>query len=139
MSAVRETDDWDTVARMLRDFNAEFDEPCSPPEVLAPRLAGLSDVRALVVGDPPHGLAVIRFRGSMYDDAPECYLAELWVERGHRANGHGRALMEAVLALARAEGATYLELNTDPEDTVAHRLYESIGLKRTAHYYERDL
>ena len=139
MTRVRETDDWPLVARLLEQFNREFDEPCSPPEVLAPRLAGLPDVRALVVGDPAHGLAVMRLRPSMYDDAPECYLAELWVAPDKRGRGDGRALMEAVLALARAAGATHLELNTDPDDRAAHKLYESVGLKRTAHYYEREL
>lgn len=139
MTPARETRDWGLVARLLEEFNREFGEACPPPEVLAPRLAGLPDVRAIIVGSPPHGLAVMRFRQSLYADAPDCHLAELWVAPDRRGHGEGRDLMDAVIALARSEGASHLELNTDPEDHAAHALYESVGLRRTAHYYERDL
>jgi GNAT superfamily N-acetyltransferase len=47
--------------------------------------------------------------------------------------------MDAVLDLAKKRGADWIELNTDDDDHVAHRLYESKGFARTAHYYEREL
>jgi GNAT superfamily N-acetyltransferase len=139
VSAVRETHDWALVARLLHRFNTEFDEPISPVEVLAQRLAGLPDLRALVIGDPPHGFVALRFRDSMYDDAPECHLAEFYVAPDRRARGEGTALLQAALELARDAGATHIELNTDPDDHAAHHVYERAGFKRTAHYYEREL
>lgn len=44
-----------------------------------------------------------------------------------RGGGIGRALMEAAIELARARGADGLDLNTGETDTVARRLYESMG------------
>lgn len=139
MTGVRETDDWNTVARLLERFNQEFDERCDPPEVLAPRLARLAGCRALVAGDPPHGIVVMRLQDSMYADAPECYINEFWIAPEHRNRGEGGVLLEAALDLARAAGATHAELNTDPDDHAAHHVYERAGFRRTAHYYEREL
>lgn len=137
--AVRETSDWGTVARLLERFNTEFQEPCPPADVLTARLAAAADVRALVVGNPPHGLVVFRLRPSIWSDGLECYLAELYVAPEYRGRGHGRALLDTLLNVVRGEGAAYLELNTDDEDHAAHRLYESVGLRRTANYYELEL
>jgi GNAT superfamily N-acetyltransferase len=127
------------VGQLLFDFNTEYDEPTPPAEVIAEVIAGLDDAVALIVGDPPHGIALLRFRKSIWTEGNECYLAELYVRPPHRGNGDGRALMDAVLDLAKKRGADWIELNTDDDDHVAHRLYESKGFARTAHYYEREL
>jgi GNAT superfamily N-acetyltransferase len=129
------------IARLLHDFNVEYDEPTPPPDVLAARLRRLmgDDIAVLLVGDGPDGLALMRFRPSLWSDGLECYLGELYVVPALRGHGRGRALMEAALALARKRGAHYMELNTDEGDHAAHALYESVGLKPTATYYEREL
>jgi GNAT superfamily N-acetyltransferase len=93
----------------------------------------------LLVGDGPDGLALMRFRPSLWSDGLECYLGELYVVPALRGQGRGRALMDAALAFARERGADHIELNTDEGDHAAHALYESVGLKPTATYYEREL
>lgn len=146
-SGVREADDWAAVGRLLHAFNTEYDEPSPPPEVLAERLPTLADARVLVVGDPPHGLAVLRFRPAIWADAPECYLAELYIAPDHRGRGDGRALLDAAVELARAEGAAWIDLNTSTDDTAARGLYTSAGFSNTEGkpdgasqlYYEREL
>ena len=65
-------------------------------------------------------------------------------QRGH---GLGRALMEAAMDTARAEGATYMDLGTSEDDVAARRLYESLGFSNREgkpdgppnYFYERDL
>ena len=134
--------DADAVARLLHDFNTEFDEPTPGPEKLAARVRHLldaGDTTILLVGEEPEGVAVLRLRPSLWSAGRECYLAELYVVPEHRGHGLGRVLMSAVLEAARAEGADYIDLNTDEGDVAAQALYESLGLKRTAHYYEREL
>jgi hypothetical protein len=64
------------IARLLHDFNVEYDEPTPPPDVLAARLRRLmgDDIAVLLVGDGPDGLALMRFRPSLWSDGLECYL-----------------------------------------------------------------
>lgn len=147
---VAEADDAAAIGRLLHAFNREFDEPTPGPENLATRLTQLIIGRETVVllaGDGPTGLAVLRFRDSIWTPGLECYLAELYVTPGERGRGIGRALMEAAIDLARGCGADYMDLNTAETDRAARRLYESLGFSNregkpdgpVAYYYERAL
>jgi ribosomal protein S18 acetylase RimI-like enzyme len=138
------------VGQLLHDFNSEFDEPTPGPSALADRvrvlLAG-GDTIVLLGGAGPDGLAVLRFRPAIWDDALECYLAELYVMPGRRGEGLGRALMEAAIGVARAQGATHMDLGTGEDDVVARALYESLGFSNREgradgpvnYFYEREL
>jgi ribosomal protein S18 acetylase RimI-like enzyme len=152
MSGVREPSsaaDYDVVGRMLHDFNVEFEDPSPPPQELATRVRELvagGDTRVLVNGDGPDGVAVLRFRRSLWTPGLECYLAELYVVPERRGHGLGRALMEAVLALAASLGADYIELGTEETDVAARSLYESLGFTNRSSadgarslFYEREL
>jgi ribosomal protein S18 acetylase RimI-like enzyme len=143
-------DDARVVARLLHDFNREFDEPTPPVAALAERLTLLlehGDTVVLLAGSAPDGVAVLRFRPALWSDGLECYLAELYVEPGRRGNGLGRALMEAALETARQRGADTMEIGVDEPDLAARSLYESLGFtNRTGgpdgalmYIYERDL
>src|SRR4051794_39689909 len=126
--------DADAVGRLLHDFNREYDEPTPEPAVIAGRVRALMDggeMSVLLAGDGPDGLAVLRFRPSLWTEGLECYLAELYVVPARRGQGLGRALMEAVIAHARERGADYMELNTAETDVAARALYESLGFSRT--------
>ena len=89
-------------------------------------LAG-DDFLVLLGGSEPRGLAVLRFRPSIWTPGLECYLAELYVQPGHRRQGLGLALMDAALDAARAHGADYIEVATSEDDTGARALYERLG------------
>jgi len=143
-------DDAHTIGRLLDAFNREFDEPTPGSDQLARRLAELmraGDCVVLLAGDPPGGLAVLRFRPSIWDPGLESYLAELYVVPERRGRGLGRSLMEAALEAARDRGAGYMELNTAETDVVARKLYESLGFNNRegkpdgplCYYYEREL
>ena len=143
-------EDADAIGRLLHDFNTEYEDPTPGPERLARRtrelLAG-GDTVVLLGGAGPDGLAVLRFRPAIWEEALECYLAELYVAPGRRGQGLGRALMNAAMELARAEGATYMDLGTSEADVAARGLYESLGFSNREgkpdgpinFYYEREL
>jgi GNAT superfamily N-acetyltransferase len=143
--------DAEVVARLLHDFNSEFDEPSPGPRRLAQRVRQLLDAGEITVllggAAEPNGLAVLRFRPSIWTDALECYLAELYVVPERRGHGLGRALMEAAIELAREEGADHMDLGTGEHDVAARRLYESLGFSNREgkpdgplnYFYEREL
>jgi GNAT superfamily N-acetyltransferase len=117
------------IGRLLHDFNTEYHEITPGPDALAERIAQLIDADAVVllVGDGPDGLAVLRFRPSIWTAGLECYVAELYVVPQLRGQGRGRALMEAAIQLARDEGADHMDLGTGHDDVAARALYESLG------------
>jgi ribosomal protein S18 acetylase RimI-like enzyme len=102
----------------------------------------------LLVGSPPVGAALIRFREAVFHDKLDAYLEELYVAPDHRGDGLGRALLEGVLETARELGARRIELGTAKDDVAARHLYESLGFTNqerpgdegtTMFVYERDL
>jgi ribosomal protein S18 acetylase RimI-like enzyme len=150
--AVRRADasDADAIGRLLHDFNTEFDEATPGPRALAERvrvLLAAGDTRILIAGRGPDGVAILRFREAIWTEALECYLAELYVVPERRGHGLGRELMEAAMEVARAEGATHMDLGTGEDDVAARALYESLGFDNRGgrpdgpvnYFYEREL
>jgi len=141
--------DADAIGRLLYAFNREFDEPTPEPPALAERMRQLldgGDTLVLLAGDGPDGLAVLRFRASIWSAGLECYLAELYITPARRGQGLGRELMEAVLRAARERGADTMDIGVDEPDVAARRLYESLGFSNRSdgdgplmYVYEREL
>jgi GNAT superfamily N-acetyltransferase len=139
--------DAEPAARLLHDFNSEFDSPTPGVAVLAPRLDRLlaaAEVTILLGGAGPDGIAVLRLRPSIFEAGPTAYLEELYVAPAMRGRGLGRALLEATMAEARRAGAARIELGTEEGDVAARALYESAGFTNqsdgeTMYFYERDL
>jgi ribosomal protein S18 acetylase RimI-like enzyme len=124
-------------ALLLRDFNAEYDEPSPEPEelsgILRRRIAD-GQATALLGRDESGtalGVAVVRLQPSLWSDAQEAYLAELYVVPAQRGRGFGRELLTAVLDSSRAAGADYAYLITSEDDHAAQRAYEAAGFRRT--------
>ena len=144
--------DADSVARLLHEFQAEFDEPSPGVEALSDRYADLirnRDMTVLLAGDGPDGFAQLRYRPWVYSAGPNAhsYLEELYVVPSLRGQGIGRALLETAMETARSEGATHMELGTSENDTAARGLYESAGFTNREGnpdgpvmlFYEREL
>ena len=133
---------------LLHDFNTEYDDPTPGPSVLARRLRKLvadGDTEVLLVGDA-EGVAVLRFRPSLWSPADECHLAELYVVPGRRGSGLGRALLRACVDRAIVRRCDYMDLATSEDDVAARHLYESEGFRRTegedgplTFHYEHEL
>ncbi len=118
------------VGRLLDRFNAEYDEFTPGAGVLAERCAALiaaDEMTALLAGDGPDGVIVVRFRPSFWTGTPEGYIEELYVVADHRGKGLGRSLLDGALELCRERGAKYVGLGTSTDDTAALGLYESAG------------
>ena len=136
------------LGRLMHDFSTEYDDLTPGPAKFAERfrelLAG-EETAALLAGED--GLAVLRFRPSLYSPALECYLAELYVVPDRRGQGLGRALMNAAIELARSRGADYMDLATSEDDVAARALYERSGFSNREgrpdgpimYCYEREL
>ena len=137
------------IGQLLDDFNREFDEPTPGATALASRVRELldaGDTAVLLAGQGPDGVAVLRFRLSIWNKGLECYLAELYVAPSRRGHGLGRALMQAAFREARDRGADTMDIGVDESDAVARRLYESLGFSNRVgpggplmYVYERDL
>lgn len=140
----------DAIGRLLDAFNREFGEATPGPQQVAARVAEVlagGDTAVLLGGEGPDGLAVLRFRPSLWSTALECYLAELYVVPSRRGRGLGRALLEAAMQLARERGADHIDLGTSESDVAARALYESAGFTNRErggdgpimYVYEREL
>lgn len=139
------------IARLLHDFNTEYDDPTPPVPALADRVRELladEAIAVLLAGEPPAlGLALFRIRPSLWSNAEDVYLEELYVVPEHRGKGYGRALLGTAMEAARQAGAEHFELTTGEEDIEARHLYESCGFTNREGapdgprmlYYEIDL
>jgi ribosomal protein S18 acetylase RimI-like enzyme len=147
---VATTADTAAIGRLLHAFNTEYHDPTPSPEQLSARLKTLlagGDTAVLLGGAGPDGLALLRFRPSLWSEALECYLAELYVKPELRGHGLGRQLLQAAIDFARAKGADYMDLGTSEDDVAARRLYESFGFTNhesrpdgpIMYVYEREL
>jgi GNAT superfamily N-acetyltransferase len=147
---IARTQDADRIGQLLHDFSREFNDSTPGPAPLAQRIRELlaaGDTTVLVGGPGPDGIAVLRFRGALWPNALECYLAELYVVPAWRGHGLGRALMQASIQLARDYGANHMDLATSEDDLAARTLYESLGFSNREgnpngpvnYFYERDL
>jgi ribosomal protein S18 acetylase RimI-like enzyme len=137
-----------TVARLLHDFNTEFEDETPGVEALTRFTQPLIESGEIVVllAAEADGLSLWRLRPSPWTGRPEAYLQELYVVPERRGRGIGRALLEATMAAAREAGATGIDLNTGETDTAARGLYESAGFTNLEGaggprmlFYEREL
>ena len=149
LAATRE--ELDLAGRLLHDFNTEYGDVTPGGQALADRLAdlvaqGATDVLLVQGPGGAAGVAVLRYRPSLWTTADECYLAELYVVPLERRRGLGRALLRACVERAAARGCDLLDLSTSEDDVAARHLYESEGFSATegvggpvTFHYERDL
>ncbi len=147
-------EDADVLARLLKQFNAEYeDEPID----IGLTVERIRDLMATGEGafflaedagtTDPLGFAYLQFNPSLYSRTRDAYLGELYVVPDRRGGGFGRAMLDAVLEEARARDAIHISLGTAVTDTEARGLYESAGFTNregapdgpSMLYYELDL
>jgi len=144
---VADATDAERIAQLLHDFNTEYGDPTPGPEKLAERVRELSAAGEITVLLAAGGLAVLRFRPSLWKEALDAYLEELYVVPGRRGQGIGRALMNRAIEVARERGAGDMHLGTSEDDVAARKLYESLGFDNheqgpdgpVMYFYEREV
>jgi GNAT superfamily N-acetyltransferase len=142
-------DEAGAIAQLLHDFNREYDWPSPPVDTLATRLrmllGGVATV-AFVAGSPPVAVALVTFRPNIWYAGPVAILDEMYVVPSLRGQGIGTAVVQQMLAYARAHGAGLVEINVDEGDVDAQRFYERHGFSgvgsetgERAFYFEQEL
>lgn len=141
--------DADVVARLLHEFNTEYDTPSPGPAVLAARLRGLlaeDDTAAILAGDPPDAFALVTFRPNVWFDGPVALLDELYVAPQRRGQGIGSTIIATLMELARDRQVGLIEINVDEGDVDTQRFYHRHGFSsiepdtgERAFYFHQEL
>jgi putative acetyltransferase len=79
---------------------------------------------------------VIGTAGAVPRSETTCEMKRLYLHAGHRGRGHGRALIEHVLAWATGRGFQEIVAWSDARLGTAHQVYERLGFEVFA---ERDV
>ncbi|MDQ2065374.1 GNAT family N-acetyltransferase [Xinfangfangia sp. CPCC 101601] len=80
--------------------------------------------RMAVMGDVAVGFAMNLHHPSSWVIGEDCYLEDLFVDPAHRGAGIGRALIDDLVALARAKGWHRLYWHTRHDNARARQLYD---------------
>ena len=126
--------DAEEIARLLHDFNSEYEWPSPGVGVLAPRLRALlagDDTFAVIAGQPAVSLALVTLRPNVWYAGPVALLDEMYVVPQLRGQGIGSAVLQHFVAEARRRGVDLIEINVDDGDVDAHRFYERHGFSST--------
>ncbi len=70
----------------------------------------------------------LRFRLSVWTEAEDCWLEDIYVRERTRGTGLGRALLGAACEHARNRGCRRVELDVNEDNDRATGLYRSVGL-----------
>ncbi|SFR93487.1 Ribosomal protein S18 acetylase RimI [Microbacterium sp. cf046] len=137
------------VARLLHDFNTEFDTPTPGTATLTARLESLlgqPSTVAYLAGDPAAGVALVTLRANVWYDGQVALLDELYVAPDRRDHGIGAAMIRRLIADAEEWGLAAIEINVDAGDVDAQRFYERHGFSgadpdtgERAYYYALEL
>jgi len=125
-------EDVEAVAALLAEFHDVEREGRPDDETLragVARLIGGEDAEFFLAGEPPVGVAEVRYRWSLFSQAEDAYLEDLYVRASHRRQGLGRALLEAAFERARERGAVRIELGASEGDTDAIAFYEALAFE----------
>lgn len=120
------------LARLLWDFNTEFESETDDADVLAGRFArllALETAYAVLAEDDtgPVGFALVTLRPAIWFDGPVATLDELYVVPRLRSAGIGTQVLDLSRALAREAGAPEMHINVDEVDADTRRFYERHG------------
>jgi GNAT superfamily N-acetyltransferase len=142
-------DDTEEIARLLHDFNVEYDTPTPGPGKIAARLRELlaGEVTfALLAGTPAVGVALVTLRPNVWYVGQVALLDELYVVPHLRGKGIGTGMIDLLLSTARSRHVDLIEINVDEGDVDAQRFYERHGFSvidpgsnERAFYYTQEL
>jgi ribosomal protein S18 acetylase RimI-like enzyme len=124
--------DAEVLARLLWDFNTEFETDTDEVPVLTDRFArllGLPEIVAVLAedGGAAVGFALLSLRPAIWFDGPVAQLEELYVVPDLRDHGIGTQVLELSRRLVREAGAPEMHINVDEVDVDTRRFYERHG------------
>lgn len=124
--------DAETVGRLLREFNDEFDTEGPTAAEFARRFRTLLPRDDIVVilaeaGGSAVGFAFLTLRPTPYYDGSLAQLEELYVVPPLRDGGIGSRIIGTAIEVVRDRGAREMHINVDEIDEDARRFYEHHG------------
>jgi ribosomal protein S18 acetylase RimI-like enzyme len=119
------------LASMLSSFTG-LATSAAQVEARLQRIHGLELVLVAEVDGRLVGLGCLRCLPCLGEDGPFAELSDLFVSVESRRLGIGEALVHALEARARAAGAMGWQVNVDPENEAARRLYQKLGFAQFA-------
>ncbi|GAA1436122.1 GNAT family N-acetyltransferase [Mycobacterium cookii] len=127
-------DDAPVLARLLWDFNTEFDTETDEVEVLAARFARLLGLEPMVavLGDDDGeavGFALLSLRPAIWFDGPVSQLEELYVVPDLRDRGIGTQVLDLSRRIVQDLGSPEMHINVDEVDADTRRFYERHGFR----------
>jgi GNAT superfamily N-acetyltransferase len=120
----------ETAFRVLWHQYLAFYKVTLTPDVTAATWARLIDpaspvkARLAVLDGQVMGFAIHLHHPSTWVATEDCYLEDLFVADAARGQGLGRALIDDLIALARAKGWSRLYWHTDEANSAASALYD---------------
>ena len=132
---VAAADEAAVVAELLVAWRDHMGRDWPDPEAIragVQRMIVRDDAEYLLAGEPPAGIAQLRYRYGIWLDAEDCLLEDLFVRPEAQGSGLGRALVTAAIERARARGCRRMELDADEHNAPARALYESLGFRSGA-------
>ena len=120
------------VARLIAGFRDYYGEELPSDETILSVVERLLEDPAtdvLLAGEPPCGIAQLRYRLSVWTGSDDAWLEDLFVEPGRQRAGIGRALLEAAVARARDRGCARVQLDVNERNETALSLYRSLGFE----------
>jgi GNAT superfamily N-acetyltransferase len=125
-------DDAAVLARLLWDFNTEFETETDDADVLAARFARILPLDGIVAvlaedGADAVGFALLSLRPAIWFDGPVSQLEELYVVPPLRSHGIGTQILDLSKSLVRHLGSPEMHINVDEVDVDTRRFYERHG------------
>ena len=134
MSTVRRATPADAavLARLLWDFNTEFETESDDADVLAGRFAwilALPEIVAVLAESDGRavGFALVSLRPAIWFDGPVSQLEELYVVPALRSGGIGTQVLALCRRIAQDLGSPEMHINVDEVDVDTRRFYERHG------------
>jgi GNAT superfamily N-acetyltransferase len=126
------SDDAEVLARLLWDFNTEFETETDDAAVLEVRFSRLLELPEIVAvlaedDDRPVGFALMSLRPAIWFDGPVSQLEELYVVPDRRDQGIGTVILDLCRRLAHDLGSPEMHIGVDEVDVDTRRFYERHG------------
>ena len=124
--------DADVLARLLWDFNTEFETEVDDVDVLSARfvrLLELDDIVAVLAEDDGTAVAfaLVSLRPAIWFDGPVSQLEELYVVPALRDRGIGTLVLDLCRRLVAEKGSPEMHIGVDEVDVDTRRFYERHG------------
>ena len=126
---------------------AELGRPALTPE----NAGAVEAVFRRHIADPKTGSLVVEvdgvmigflslvFREHLNFASPQAWIPDLIVTESAQGVGAARALLDAAFVAAREAGCEFIRLESGYGRTVAHRVYEAVGMSNDGYYFTKRL